>query len=165
MTSLTRLLIPGVILVTAACAWNDVGVSTSFDPLSQFPTTATYSWDLAASSMPDDERLDRLDFTGTMREAVDEAFTERGYKPVASGDADYRLSYEFRVHTTYRASNTRAVGVLSLSLVDAGTGHRVWFGFGRAEIHVGLTAAERRERLLGAAQRMLKKFPPTQRGD
>jgi hypothetical protein len=50
-------------------------------------------------------------------------------------------------------------------LVETATDRRVWMGYGRAEVHVGLTREERLARLREAVARMLKKFPPTQRGD
>jgi hypothetical protein len=48
--------------------------------------------------------------------------------------------------------------------VESASRRRVWSGFGRAEIHVGLTPEERRERLRRALARMLEDFPPAQRG-
>ena len=45
-----------------------------------------------------------------------------------------------------RQFNSRSVGSLSLMLVDANSGRRLWIGFARAEIQVGRTLAE-----LGAA--------------
>jgi hypothetical protein len=46
---------------------------------------------------------------------------------------------------------------------DNQTGRRVWAGFGRAEVHMGLTPEERRARLTDAMTRMLEDFPPRQR--
>ena len=42
----------------AGCASDDVGVSTTFDPLSRFPATATYAWDDAARILPENSRVD-----------------------------------------------------------------------------------------------------------
>lgn len=158
-----RLLALGMILIGTACVSDDVGVSTSFDPLARFPATATYIWDDEESSPPKDERLANL--TPILKEAADEEFSKRGYRAVGSGPSDYRLSYDFLVSTTISAERSRSTGSLTLSLVDSKSSQLAWIGFGRAEIHVGLDRAERRERLRLAFERMLKKFPPSQRGD
>jgi hypothetical protein len=52
-----------------------------------------------------------------------------------------------------------------LWLVDAAAKRRVWMGYVRAEILVGLSREERVMRLRGAMARLLEKFPPAQRGD
>lgn len=146
-----------------ACVSDDVGVSTSFDPLARFPATATYIWDEEESAMPQDERVANL--APILREVADEEFGKRGYRAVDSGPSDYRLSYLFRLNTTISAERSRSTGSLSLSLVDSKSNQLAWIGFGRAEIHIGLGREERRERLRRAFERMLKKFPPSQRGD
>ena len=38
-------------------ASDDVGVSTTFDPLTRFPAAATYAWDDTARLLPDDRAL------------------------------------------------------------------------------------------------------------
>ena len=149
----------------AGCATDDVGVSTTFDPLAPFPLRATYAWDDRASSSPDDASIGRLDLDTLLKDVADEEFGARGYSAVASGSVHYRLSYQLTVSTWIRADKSRSTGSLSLMMVDAGTNRRVWVGFARAEIHVGLTRTERRERLHKVVARMLEKFPPTQRGD
>jgi hypothetical protein len=57
----------------------------------------------------------------------------------------------------------KAIGSVSLLMTEAGTGRRVWLGFGRAEIYVGLTREERKARLRNALDRMLAEFPPSGR--
>ena len=154
------------LLGLAGCASNDgVDVSIAVDPLTQFPRNATYVWDEIANSLPNDDRIRQLDIDPLLRAAAREEFGKRGYREVEAPPANYRLSYELRVNTWLSGHNSRSVGTLSLSLVDASANRRVWMGFGRAEVHAGLSPPERQERLRRAIARMLEKFPPTQRGD
>jgi hypothetical protein len=149
----------------AGCASDGVEVSTTFDPLTSFPPQATYAWDDHANKAPKEPRLQALDLDSLIKEAANEEFAAHGYRPVASGSPNYRLSYEFAVNTWIGADNSRSVGSLSLLLVEAETNRRVWLGFGRAEIYVGLTHEERKKRLREAMARMLERFPPSQRGE
>jgi hypothetical protein len=148
----------------AGCASGGIEVSTTYDPLTSFPAQASYAWDDRANKLPSDPRIVELDLDPLVKGAAEEEFAARGYRAVASGAPDYRLSYEIVVHTWIGVDNSRSVGSLSLLLVEADTGRRVWLGFGRAEVHVGLTRAERKQRLREALAEMLEKFPPAQRG-
>jgi hypothetical protein len=152
-------------LQLAGCASDDVGVSTTFDPLTRFPATATYVWDDAARLLPEDPRVDAAATDALIKEVADQEFAARGYRAVASSTPDYLLSYQYAIHTWTGPDASKAIGSLSLQLVESSSGRRVWSGFGRAEIHVGLTPEERRERLHAAFARMLEDFPPSQRGD
>lgn len=146
-----------------ACASKDaIPVSSTHDPLARFPAQATYSWDDAATSLPDDPQIDRAQTDALFKEVANEAFAARGYR-VAPAPADYQLSYHYVVNTRIGADVSKAVGSVSLLLVESATGRRVWLGFGRAEVYVGLTREERKARLRDALDRMLKDFPPTQR--
>ena len=149
----------------AGCASDEIGVSTTFDPLTRFPATATYAWDGAACLLPEDPRIDGPAVDALIREVANEEFAARGYRAVASGTSNYLLSYQYAIHTWTGPDASKAIGSLSLQLVESASRRRVWSGFGRAEIHVGLTQEERRNRLRAAFARMLEKFPPSQRGD
>ena len=148
----------------AGCASDGIEVSTTYDPLTSFPAQASYEWDDRANKLPSDPRIVELDLDPLVKGAAEEELAERGYRAAATGTPDYRLSYELVVHTWIGADNSRSVGSLSLLLVESDTGRRVWLGFGRAEVHVGLTRAERKQRLREALAEMLEKFPPAQRG-
>ncbi len=148
----------------AGCASDDVGVSTTYDPLTRFPATATYVWDDAARLLPEDPRVDVPAVDALVKEVANEEFAAHGYRLAASGASNYLLSYQYAVHTWTGPDASKAIGSLSLQLVESASHRRVWSGFGRAEIHVGLTPEERRERLRAALARMLKDFPPSQRG-
>ena len=146
------------------CASDDIGVSTTFDPLTRFPATATYAWDDAACMLPRDPRIDGPAVDALLREVANQEFAARGYRAVASGPSDFLLSYQYAVHTWTGPDASKAIGSLSLQLVESASRRRVWSGFGRAEIYVGLTPEERRKRVEKAFSRMLEKFPPSQRG-
>ena len=155
-----------LILQLAGCASKDVQVTTTFDPLAVFPVTGTFQWDDKANRLPEDPRLGTsVNMDALIRTAANEQFAVRGYHLIESGTPDYLLSYDFSVYTWIAADNSRSIGTVSLWLAEAATGHRVWVGYGRAEIHVGLTREERQVRMSGAVAKMLDGFPPSQRGD
>ena len=91
-------------------------------------------------------------------------FASRGYR-VAEGPGNYKLNYRLQVHTWYGADNSRSVGTLSLLLREAASNRQVWLGFGKSEIHVGISREERKQRLAAALDRMLAKFPPSGRSE
>src|SRR5262249_17537325 len=157
------LLLAAAGLALLGCASDEIPVSTNYDPLVRFPVHATYTWDDAASSLPQDPAIDKAQTDALLKSVADEAFAAHGYQVVPRGPADYRLSYQYVVNTYIGPDVSRAVGSVSLLLVESGSGRRVWLGFGRAEIHVGLSPEERRARLADAMRRMLDKFPPAQR--
>ena len=147
-----------------ACASDDaIPVSTNYDPLVRFPAQATYVWDEAANSLPKDAAIDHQTTDALLKDVANEAFAARGYRVVPSAPADYRLSYQYVVHTYIGPDVSRAFGSVSVLMVESASARRVWMGFGRAEIHVGLSPEERRARLADAMARMLEHFPPSQR--
>jgi hypothetical protein len=154
-----------LILLSAGCASDRIETSTTFDPLTAFPAQATYVWDDRANIFPKDARLQSLDVESIIKELANEEFAKRGYRLTNSSQPNYRLSCQLVVNTWIGANNSTSVGSLSLLLVEANTNRRVWLGFARAEIHVGLSDAERRARLREGLVSMLENFPPAQRGE
>jgi len=149
------------LVLALACASGDaIPVSTTFDPLVQFPARATFAWDEAAISLPDIPEREATD--ALFREVAEEAFAARGYR-VAAAPANYELSYQYVVNERIGPDVAKAVGSVSILMTEGGTGRRVWLGFGRAEIFVGLSREERRARLRDALDRMLADFPPSGR--
>jgi len=147
------------------CASDRIEVSTTFDPLSSFPREARYAWDTRANELPADPRLAQLDLDRIITEAADEEFAAHGYHRSAAGDSpDYHLSYQLAVHSWIGADNSRSVASLSLLLSEAASGRRVWLGFGRAEVQMGLSPSERKQRMRRAIATILDGFPPRQRG-
>ena len=155
----------GLAANVVSCASNGIDVSTTFDPLTRFPAQATYVWDESANQLPDDPRLNQMELDSLIREAANAEFAARGYQLATSGSANFRLSYDLAVHTWYGPDNSSSLASLSLWLADAASKRRVWMGYGRAEVLVGLSREERLARMRGAMARMLEKFPPAQRGD
>ncbi len=158
-------LILGSLLLAVGCAKPAFDVSAIFDPLATFPPEATFSWNDKANHPPDNPELQSLGYDRLLKQISNEEFANRGYTHVATGAADFLLSYELTIHRWISAEKTQATGTLSLSLVDTKTNNRVWLGYGRAQVLVGLSEEERSERLRLILVEMLKEFPPNQRGD
>ncbi len=158
-------LILGSLVLAVGCAKPAFDVSAVFDPLATFPAEATVSWDDKANHPPDNPEVQAHDYDRLLKQISNEEFAKRGYTVVEPGAADYLLSYELTIHRWISAEKTRATGTLSLSLVDTKTGNRVWLGYGRAQVLVGLSEEERSKRLRLILVKMLKEFPPNQRGD
>jgi len=80
---------PLLLLLLGACA-SSIDVKTSGDPDADFGGRETYAWGARPQLDPgfDAEFLDR-----TVREAVDRELAARGFRLVASGDADFVVSY------------------------------------------------------------------------
>ena len=164
MSHRSLLLVAFALLALFACASDDaIPVSSNYDPLVRFPAQATYVWDEAANLLPEDPGFDRAGTDALLKDVANEAFAARGYRVAADAAAEYRMSYQYRVHTYIGPDVSRAFGSVSVMLVESASNRRVWMGFGRAEIHMGLTPAERRARLADAMARMLHDFPPAQR--
>ena len=164
MTLLTRLpklpFLVAALLAGLACASQEIPVSTTFDPLVRFPAQATFSWDESAISLPDLPDRDATD--ALLREVAEEAFAARGYR-AAAVPTNYRLSYDYEVVERLGPDVAKAIGSISILMTDASSGRRVWLGFGRAEVYVGLSREERKARLRNALDRMLAAFPPSGR--
>jgi hypothetical protein len=139
-----------------------MGVGSTHDPLTRFPATATWSWDDQANRMPDDPQLESLDLDAIIRQVSQEEFARRGYTEVGSGRGDYRLSYELGISTWMSQTSATAIGSVSLHLVEARSGRRVWVGFWRAEVDVSLDREERIGRFREEIGELLETFPPSQ---
>ncbi len=149
------------LLAGLACASPDaIPVSSTHDPLVRFPAQATFSWDESAISLP--EMPERAATDALLREVAEEAFAARGYRPAAP-PTHYRLSYHYTVNERIGPDVAKAVGSVSILMTESDSGRRVWLGFGRAEIYVGLSREERKARLRGALDHMLAEFPPSGR--
>ena len=167
MRHLHQRLLPLALLIAVGlqlggCASDGIETSTTFDPLHPFAAQATYVWDERSNRLPKDPRIQQLDLAPLITEAANTELSARGYRPV-EGSANYRLSYDLAVHSWIGADNSRSIGSLSLILIEQASNHRVWLGYARADVHVGLSVEERRARMRQAVERMLENFPPSQR--
>lgn len=149
----------------SGCASNGYEVSSVYDPLYPFPRVANYGWNNRANRLPDDPRILALDPDAALKKAIDAEFAARGYSRAKAPPPDFWISYDLGVHTWISGEHSSAVGSLAITLVDGKTNHRVFLGFTRAEILVGLSSDESSSRLRGMLAKMLKDFPPTQRGN
>ena len=149
-------------IVMIGCASDGVETSAAFDPLTQFPAQATFSWDSSSNKLPTDDRIVALDLGPVIEAAAEAEFAARGYTLSTSDSANYLMSYQVATHSWIGADNSRAVASLSLLLVEAKSGRRVWLGIGRAEMNVGLSNEERLAGMRVALAKMLKEFPPNQ---
>jgi len=147
----------------AACQSPVAGTTTTVDPLAIFPREASYTWDEAGSTMPDEPGLESLHLSALLHQEADLAFGERGYRRVATSEADYRLAYEVQLNTRIEADHSRSLVVLWLTLTEESSGKNVWTGAAQTKLHVGLTEEERRDRLREVFDEMLEEFPPEQR--
>lgn len=154
-----------LLLVSVGCASNkdQVAVSSHYDPLAAFPTHARYVWDVRRNSLPEDPRLRTKSNDQLLRSTVDQEFMKRGYRPVDTGPYEYKLSYQFAAYNFFSAEVSRTTGTISLELVEAESGRRVWTGYAEAQLFVGSTQEQSRKRLGEGIARMLANFPPTQR--
>lgn len=149
-------------LLLAGCSTPDVDVSVTFDPLVRFPEEATYRWDRERISVPHGPRVEPLEFGAILEETVEEAFRKRGYRPT-EGSADYALTYTISLQEIIEANASHSIGAFWLDLSEAEGGRRIWTGYGRAQVHVGLSREERKARIRKSLERLLTDFPPSQR--
>jgi hypothetical protein len=149
-------------IIMIGCASDGVETSAAFDPLTQFPAQATFLWDSSSNKLPTDDRIAALELGPVIEAAAEAEFAARGYTLSTSDSANYLMSYQVATHSWIGADNSRAVGSLSLLLVEAKSGRRVWLGIGRAEMNVGLSKEERLAGMRVALAKMLKEFPPNQ---
>jgi hypothetical protein len=167
MEVLRRILALGIALAAVSgCATDDThstGVGATFDPLTMFPASATWAWDDAANRLPKDERIRSLDFDAIIKEVVPDEFAARGYVQASAAAPDYLLSYDLRMNTWISQTEARSIGSLSLLMVEAESGRRVWLGFIRAEMDMSNTRESRKEFITKELRKLLKDFPPSQR--
>ena len=146
----------------AGCASDGDSIGATFDPLTEFPATATWKWDETANRIPDDDRIDAEQLDVRVRQSVAAEFAARGYTETAASPPTYLLSYDVGVNTWISRTEARAIGTLSVLMRDATNDRRVWLGFVRMRIDMSLTPEQRNERLRQNIRRMLEKFPPSQ---
>lgn len=155
----TATLVPIAFIVAWGCGGPKVG--STHDPLVVFPAEATWEWDESENRLPNDEIVRTIDLDSVIREAATAAFAERKYVETSSGvPAQYLLSYDVGLGEVITQTSARAVGSVSLRLVEARSGHRVWVGFIRTDVDLSRTDAERRRWMRERMRTMLKDFPP-----
>jgi hypothetical protein len=148
----------------AGCA-SDVSIGTAQDPLAVFPREGSFAWAEGSNIIP--EKVAHLGLADLLPPAVEGALASRGWRKVAPGAADLLVSYEVGVATWIQVAaspsdeeRSRAMGSLSVALLDPDSRRRLWVGFAQAEVVPSLSHEERRERIEEALERLFEEFPP-----
>ena len=129
-----------VAIVMIGCASDGIETSVAFDPLTQFPTQATFQWDPSSNKLPADDRIIALDLGPVIVAAAEAEFAVRGYTLSTTDSANYLMSYQLASHSWIGADNSRAVAQLITWLEDAAAGE------GPAYERVCVELAEKRGR-------------------
>jgi hypothetical protein len=146
-------------LMLAACT-SEPPVSSAFDPLQQFPATATYVWDEAGNVLPNTSAVRETQVGQIIQNLATEALAVHGYTIAETGTPPYRLSYQLNIHTWIGTEQSTSTASLTLRLSDFVTNRTVWLGFTRIEVDLGRPVEERRAELKSTIERMLANFPP-----
>ncbi len=152
-----------LLVALAGCA-SDVAIETSYDPLAVFPREGKFAWAEGENSISD--KLSHLNLADLLPPAIEGALVNRGWNKGTPEKADALVSYQVGVSITVWAAepgsdeHSRAMGSISVALLDPESKHRLWVGFIQAEVHPALTQEERRARIDSAMERLFKEFPP-----
>ena len=163
MRELGRIL-GGLLLVALAGCASGVEIETSYDPLAVFPAQGTFAWADGANVIPDE--VAQLGLAEILPPAVEDALASRGWRKAAPEEANALVSYEVSVYVMTEAAapgddeHSRAMGSLSVALLDPKDQRRLWVGFIQADVHPSLSHEERRARVEAALKRLFKEFPP-----
>jgi hypothetical protein len=155
----------GVLLLVAlaGCA-SEVSIGTAYDPLTVFPRQGTFAW--AESSNVISEKVAHLGLADLLPPAVEGALASRGWQKATPEAADLLVTYELGVATWVQVATpdsderSRAMGTLSVALLDPANERRLWVGFIQADVTPSLSHEERRARIEAVLEELFKEFPP-----
>ena len=155
----------GVLLLVAlaGCA-SEVSVGTAYDPLTVFPRQGTFAWDEGSNVIS--EQVAHLGLAELLPPAVEGALASRGWQKASADAADLLVSYQLSVATWVQVATpdseerSRAMGTLSVALLDPENKQRLWVGFIQADVAPSVSHEERRKRIEAALERLFKEFPP-----
>jgi hypothetical protein len=164
MRAIRSLFVALLLAMLAGCA-SDVSVGTAYDPLTVFPRKGGFAWVEGAGLIP--AELAHLELAELLPPAVDAAMQRRGWRKVAVEEADLLVFYEVGVNTIVEvaspgssSSRSRALGSLTVTLLDPKSRRHLWVGFIRAQINPSVSREERRARLDSVLRDLFKEFPP-----
>lgn len=154
-----------LLAVLAGCA-SDVSVGTAYDPLTVFARDGGFAWVEGSGLIP--AELAHLELAELLPAAVETALQRRGWRKVTPEEADLLVSYEVGVNTIVEiaspgsgsSSRSRALGSLTVTLLDPESRRHLWVGFVRAQVNPSLSRDERRARLDSVLRDLFKEFPP-----
>ena len=168
-----------------------VKVKVEFDKQYDFSKAKTFGWHpdgagevkLLMREGGDPEQI-RARWEPTIKDAVEQELTKRGFAPATGGVPDLYLNYYFLSGPNSEAQTrgqfigaippwgvpdfemtTTSLkifeqGTLILDLIDGPKRQIVWRGIGEAQVDRQRTPVEREKRIREAMAEMLKKFPP-----
>jgi hypothetical protein len=171
-----------------------VKIAVKVDPRAAFKQSATYTWlespEYITDVNPDlhrDERLEKAALDGPIRAAIDQAFSERGWRRVAADQSpDFQVVYYAFLSTSANASvlgsfyqyttgwgqsvytdHGRATtsftivekGTLVVDVIDPGRKAAVWRGTATGTLERTRDQAKRIEVISDAIKKLFRKFP------
>jgi hypothetical protein len=155
-------------------------VKAKQDPNADFGRLQTFAWLPVAEAEPADQRVNDRFIDRRIRDAVERDLQAKGYRPAASGPADFLLNYRLSTSPDDSLSghgpgyarglwggwpgaaviyDNYDVGTLYLAALDAPTTHIIWVGAARARLVPHLSEEKRKKRADAAVEKILASFP------
>ena len=180
--SIRVVLVISCVAFFAGCAtWP---VTTDYDPDAQFSELRTYAWLPDQPGQPRDPRLQNDLLDARVRASVERTLAERGFEKATQGAADFLVTYyislETRIdvqtiHRNHRYSfrggwvggpttetwvTEYERGTLLLDVLLPPERRLIWRGSTNARVRDRPTPEARAQRIDGAVQAIMKRFPP-----
>jgi hypothetical protein len=150
-----------VLFSSSGCGEKRIGAT--YDPFAIFPATALWAWEEELNRLPTDPSMTELNIRTLVEEAIVKGLAKRGYEMAPEGEeVQFLAHYQVGIAKRIEPNSVKGFGSLSLTLVDPATNRDVWVGFVRTRANVALSESDRRKRLQGQVDKMLRKFPPSQ---
>jgi hypothetical protein len=169
------------LILFAGCS--SMHVQSDYDDAADFGSYRRYEWLPGFSPKVVDGRIDAGRLDTSVRRAVEERLTSRGYEKATTGAPDFFISYQTALsidlaQTVDQIYQHRAegdafyaygwesydreydVGSLIIDIIDARTEKIVWRGWAEAQVDFNSTQPQRDERIGKAVRLILERFPP-----
>ena len=166
--------------VLAGCS--SISLETEHDPSASFEGRKSFAW-LVGPRETGDARVDDPTVQARIKETIETALAEQGYKGTTAEKADFFVSYKARINQeietwqttmnlpygwrsamgprkTVTAVHEVEEGTLILDIVDPASRNLIWRGIASAAIDRRKSPEERRARLRRAVSMLLDRFPP-----
>jgi hypothetical protein len=116
-----------------------IKVSQDYNPAKDFPSLATYAWQMETQPETGDIRVDNPLLHDRIRAAVNQSLLHKGYRRISEGQPDFYVSYKYGTRSRIEAN-------------DVGFGLGFGWGsrsrFGGIGVDTGSTVREHDERVL-----------------
>ena len=167
-----------VLTATAACTTTTdpepVSVVAIGSPDAAARAMRTYAWSPTATIVPDDPAYDAARLESTLRTAIADVMTARGYRLAPPDAADRHIAYALGLSTILddeRLARTfgftpgtdtdnATYGTLVIAILDPRTGTPLYRAGMQALARPGATERQRQERIDDAVQRLIGALPP-----